>query len=158
MSTATLVKPVVGVVPSSPPSESAKKKVNPMLASARKAAMSILKSDDNPDAIGAIPLTFLSRKHVKSVTIEAGRDFSESLEGLTVADIKEGELGVMTNLYLLEAKAIAEGSFSRQLAKNEKTTVKIVSGGRGEIAPKDACDQTSREFLQQVGIEAELIA
>lgn len=158
MSTATIAKPVVGAAPSSPPSETVKKKANPMLASARKAAMSILKESDNPDAIGAIPLTFLSRKHVKSVTIEAGRDFAESLEGLTVSDIQGDDLGVMTNLYLLEAKAIKEGSFSRQLAKNDKTTVKIVSGGRGDIAPQDACDQTSREFLRQVGIESDVIA
>ena len=61
------------------------------------------------------------------------------------------ENGAIANCRALEAQAINDGSFSRLLAKDEISTYRLVSGGRNETAPAEACRQTAREFLRQFG-------
>jgi len=126
------------------------KGINARLAAARKLSGQILRESDDPGAIQRMPLSLLATKHAKDVTITAGRDFAASLADLTVGDVMDEE-GAISNCRSLEAQAINDGSFSRLLAKDEISTYRLVSGGRNETAPPEACRQTAREFLRQFG-------
>ncbi len=128
--------------------------INARLVAARKLSSKILRESDDPGAIQRMPLSLLATKHAKDVTITAGRDFAASLTDLTVGDVMD-ENGAIANCRALEAQAIDNGSFSRLLAKDEISTYRIVSGGRNEVAPAEACRQTAREFLRQFGNQPE---
>lgn len=128
--------------------------ISARLAAARKRAAQILRESDDPGAIERMPLSLLACKHAKDVTITAGRDFAASLADMTVGQVMD-EHGAIANCRALEAQAIENGSFSRLLAKDDITTLRLVSGGRNETAPQDACTQTSREYLRQFNRSAE---
>lgn len=124
--------------------------INARLAAARKLSGQILRESDDPGAITRMPLSLLATKHAKDVTITAGREFAASLTDLTVGDVMD-ENGAIKNCRDLEAQAINDGSFSRLLAKDDISTYRLVSGGRNETAPAEACRQTARDFLRQFG-------
>ncbi len=124
--------------------------INARLAAARKLSGTILRESDDPGAITRMPLSLLATKHAKDVTLTAGREFAASLTDLTVGDVMD-ENGAIKNCRDLEAQAINDGSFSRLLAKDDISTYRLVSGGRNETAPAEACRQTAREFLRQFG-------